>query len=733
VYSSQDLVHWTFRNMIATPQTKLSIPTSKNVVGTYFSDMKTLGDATWIGRLGVVYNENTGKYVMLSQMENKDPTRATNASIVFLEGDSPTDDFTYANIQTQIQNAPQQGTGDQTVFTDSDGTDYLLFSNRSGRSLMFLSKLDPADSLSIQPGVQISRNSAGREGNAMFKIGDTYYAAASDLHGYNSSVAYVVQSLTSNPQGAYSPEYVLPGTQKDYSHVTQTGFFFTVHGTKQDTVVFAGDRWADFAWNGIGYNQWMPLSGSGSNVSFNSVSSWDLNAQTGEWKTGDANNYVLNPNIDADRVAVTSVTGWTNQVDASSVAKSLTTNPSPGADGSHYALRLGASTAFSGSVYQDITLPDGLYRFSLKDQTAGGLDSAKVVVTGGPGQSYTLDLGAATSGFTAKSISELKISGGSARVTFQASGAGGKSVTIDSMSLVKEAVDRSDLQSLVTAEKVRTSAGVNAATWATYSAALTSAEGVLADPTATQAEIDAADASLAAAVAGLVPAVVSVTAQAATTSYGVGDAFDTSGLTVTATRADGSTEQLSGDQYTVEGFSSAQAGSETIHIVVDPSLTGVNADPVSAAVSVNVYALWAKGTAYKAGAQVWYAGSEWLASWRTQGEQPGDPNGAWQEIRTDAAGVAIWTPSRTFNAGDVVDFGGVTYKADWWTRNEKPGDPNGPWEEIRTDAAGVAIWTPSRVFTAGDIVDYNGVTYKAKWWTRDEQPGDPKGPWQLVG
>ncbi|MGO4276116.1 family 43 glycosylhydrolase, partial [Paenibacillus sp. TAF58] len=201
VYSSQDLVHWTFRNMIATPQTKLSIPTSKNVVGTYFSDMKTLGDATWIGRLGVVYNENTGKYVMLSQMENKDPTRATNASIVFLEGDSPTDDFTYANIQTQIQNAPQQGTGDQTVFTDSDGTDYLLFSNRSGRSLMFLSKLDPADSLSIQPGVQISRNSAGREGNAMFKIGDTYYAAASDLHGYNSSVAYVVQSLTSNPQG----------------------------------------------------------------------------------------------------------------------------------------------------------------------------------------------------------------------------------------------------------------------------------------------------------------------------------------------------------------------------------------------------------------------------------------------------------------------------------------------------------------------------------------------------
>ncbi len=35
--------------------------------------------------------------------------------------------------------------------------------------------------------------------------------------------------------------------------VTQTGFFFSVKGSKRETIVYCGDRWADFAGNGLGY------------------------------------------------------------------------------------------------------------------------------------------------------------------------------------------------------------------------------------------------------------------------------------------------------------------------------------------------------------------------------------------------------------------------------------------------------------------------------------------------
>lgn len=66
--------------------------------------------------------------------------------------------------------------------------------------------------------------------------------------------------------GPYLPEndmQVSPGAEDDYAHISQTGFFYTVKGSKKETVIFCGDRWADFAGNGLGYIQWCPLSFDG--------------------------------------------------------------------------------------------------------------------------------------------------------------------------------------------------------------------------------------------------------------------------------------------------------------------------------------------------------------------------------------------------------------------------------------------------------------------------------------
>jgi hypothetical protein len=100
---------------------------------------------------------------------------------------------------------------------------------------------------------------------------------ASNLYGWDASLAYYL--VADNVRGPYYPVNemaVLNGAEDDYAHVTQTGFFFSIKGSKQETIVYCGDRWADFAGNGLGYNQWVPLSFKDSVPYFNSISSWNL-------------------------------------------------------------------------------------------------------------------------------------------------------------------------------------------------------------------------------------------------------------------------------------------------------------------------------------------------------------------------------------------------------------------------------------------------------------------------
>jgi len=43
-----------------------------------------------------------------------------------------------------------------------------------------------------------------------------------------------------------------------------------------------------------------------------------------------------------------------------------------------------------------------------------------------------------------------------------------------------------------------------------------------------------------------------------------------------------------------------------------------------------------------------------------------------------------WTASWVYAGGETVEHNGHTWKAKWWTRNQQPGDPNGPWQDLGT-------------------------------------------------
>jgi hypothetical protein len=293
-YSSTDLASWKHEGdalTYASVASKLAMTSS-----------------TWIGRVGAAYNATTKKYVIVGQYLGTPDTQQ-----FFATSDTPNGAFTVDHAQPTITNVVNNNCGDQAVFSDDDGSAYIVCSSLSGRSNIYIVPLRPADFLEAQPATRIF-GGAGREGNAMFKYAGHYYVCSSDLHGWNASHSYCVSAT--KVLGPYGAEAVMGNTDLDFSHVTQTGLFITVKGSAQETVIFGGDRWSDFAGNGLGYNQWMPLTFNGTQPVMQSLSVWSIDAATGTWAVGPGNNYVMNPSFEADRVATNPPAGWTTTAGA---------------------------------------------------------------------------------------------------------------------------------------------------------------------------------------------------------------------------------------------------------------------------------------------------------------------------------------------------------------------------------------------------------------------------------
>ncbi|WP_294185821.1 family 43 glycosylhydrolase [uncultured Sphingobacterium sp.] len=145
-------------------------------------------------------------------------------------------------------------TGDQTVFTDEDtGKSYLVYSYGKGRNKIYISQIGVKDGKVGLLDCNMVFKGEGREGNCMFKHNGKYYLFASNLYGWDSSFAYYL--VSDHIYGPYTPTHemlIMEGSEDDYAHVTQTGFFVTLKGTKKQTVIYCGDRWANFAGNGLG-------------------------------------------------------------------------------------------------------------------------------------------------------------------------------------------------------------------------------------------------------------------------------------------------------------------------------------------------------------------------------------------------------------------------------------------------------------------------------------------------
>jgi hypothetical protein len=400
-YSSKDLVNWKFENNVLSAETG-----------------GTLDPSIWVGRLGVAYNGNTKKYVLVTQYQG-----TPNTTQLFATCSTPGGKFTIDHTQAVIENVVNNNAGDQTIFVDDDGKAYLVFSNQNGRANTYVAPLRASDFLAVEPAKKVF-GGAGREGNCMFKYKGRYYICSSDLHGWNASHCYYISAT--DIFGPYSTEAIMENTDLDFCHVTQTGFFITVNGTKDTTVLFCGDRWSDFAGNGLGYNQWCPLSFNGNLPVFNSLSQFKIDAEAGTWNTEMGNNYLLNPSFEADRVSQTSLAGWTNAANAS---------------GSHASGNFCLQQTASGTSYQNISnIPNGTYTLTAWVQSSGGQTTCNVFATnfGGSEMSYTINK--AISSWTQISIPGIIITNGKCQVGIYSVANANNWCKIDDISLVNSSL-----------------------------------------------------------------------------------------------------------------------------------------------------------------------------------------------------------------------------------------------------------------------------------------------------
>ncbi len=259
----------------------------------------------------VIYNENTGKYVMWFHLEFKDTNYRSARSGVAI-ADKVTGPYTYVRsfrpnagfwpkniepkqkqVPTKYQNHDYSGGNlpddpeklnliardfangqmarDQTLFVDDDGSAYHLYASEEN-STLHISKLTD-DYLSYSG--EYVRVFIGRfmEAPAIFKHEGNYYLIASGCTGWapNAARSAVAESIWGPWQELGNP---CVGPDAELTFHSQSTFILPVQG-KEGAFIFMADRWRPE--NAIdGRYVWLPILFRNDRIELEWMDEWDL-------------------------------------------------------------------------------------------------------------------------------------------------------------------------------------------------------------------------------------------------------------------------------------------------------------------------------------------------------------------------------------------------------------------------------------------------------------------------
>ncbi|WP_432711671.1 family 43 glycosylhydrolase [Pedobacter sp.] len=436
-YSSTNLVDWTFERNVFTKE-----------------HLAKLGKRpTWVGRLGVAYVKELNKYAMFVQHGPR---------VLITLAASPTGNFDWHQELDMTSRIGTSNTGDQTVFTDEDtGKSYLVYSYGKGRSKIYVSEIGMNEGMVTLLDCTMIFQGESREGNCMFKYKGKFYMAASNIYGWDASHAYYL--VADKIRGPYTPTnkmLVMEGASDDYAHISQTGFFYTIKGSKQETVLYCGDRWANFAGNGLGFNQWLPLSFKEEKPYFNSLSSWNLDVKSGMWSVAKDNNYIKNGSFEADRKRIPSMvkpvqeqlTGWFSTVLKGNKIVTDTLSPTLNhfnteADrkivigekslqiSDHINFKRKVSQMVSSSPY--VKLPDGFYTLTAKVKNSKGFNTLEMYAKSA-GKNFVLSFKNPHPTWQFIRLEKIRIKNGKVEIGFLAEGIANAFCHVDDVVLLAD-------------------------------------------------------------------------------------------------------------------------------------------------------------------------------------------------------------------------------------------------------------------------------------------------------
>lgn len=215
-YSSTDLVNWKYEGLALTPD--------------FDNPYSDIHPTMVVERPKVVYNENTGKFVMWMHIDNYNYWQATAGVAV---SDSPTGPFTF--IEAVRPNGAESR--DLTLYKDDDGRAYLIYSSE-GNGTLYISRL--TDDYLKHTGI-FTRNFIGksREAPAIFKNDGRYYIITSGCSGWSPNEA--AYAVADNIMGPYQ---LLPnpctGVDADKTFHCQSTFVLPM---PDGSFVAMFDRW----------------------------------------------------------------------------------------------------------------------------------------------------------------------------------------------------------------------------------------------------------------------------------------------------------------------------------------------------------------------------------------------------------------------------------------------------------------------------------------------------------
>ena len=252
VYSSPDLLKWTYEGLaLAQEQT---------------DTLSEIQRGCLMERPKVLYNERTGKYVMWFHLELKGQGyKAARAGVAV--SDRPQGPFRYLGSMRPNGNMSR----DMTLFKDTNGDAYLIYSSRNNYDLRIVRLSDDYLTVTAADSMVFSNH---REAPAVMKHKGTYYMITSGCTGWKPNQAWLHRS--DNMLGPWQrvPGNPMRGPLSEITFDAQSTHILPIQG-KKGRYIFMADRWKPNDLKDSRYI-WLPVAFESGTPYVEWQSSWTL-------------------------------------------------------------------------------------------------------------------------------------------------------------------------------------------------------------------------------------------------------------------------------------------------------------------------------------------------------------------------------------------------------------------------------------------------------------------------